>query len=224
MRIRSLLIPRTSFPEASLPFRLSRFPSPNRLHTYRQYFIACFGDPWLSNCPTPTVTATIVSIPTATGTIDTYAARSRTVDYSHPPDAVVCEPQDSRYRVPRRKVLSFSAPSCAVTCANRKYLHRYSAWRKAFNALPEEDRQLLDPCDIHDCLKKIRDAVQKQKEVVDAKSWKYTKDGEQIVLRDVADKLINWVDRFKAIGNVVASFDPIHAALPWAGCRFLLEV
>lgn len=92
------------------------------------------------------------------------------------------------------------------------------------NALPEEDRKLLDPCDIHDCLKKIRDAAQKQKEVVDAKSWKYTKDGEQIVLRDVADKLIYWVDRFKAIGDVVASCDPTHAALPWAGCRFLLEV
>lgn len=103
-------------------------------------------------------------------------------------------------------------------------LHRYSAWKQAFDELEDEDRQLLDPCDIQDCLVKMRAATKRQREACDAKCWKYTKNGETIVLRDIADKLITWVDRFKTIGDVVSSFDPTHAALPWAGFRFLLEV
>lgn len=40
----------------------------------------------------------------------------------------------------------------------------------------------------------------------------------------VADKLVGWVEKFISIGDVIVSFDPVHAALPWAGLRFLLQV
>lgn len=42
--------------------------------------------------------------------------------------------------------------------------------------------------------------------------------------RGVADKLVGWVEKFISIGDVVVSFNPVHAALPWAGVRFLLQV
>lgn len=42
--------------------------------------------------------------------------------------------------------------------------------------------------------------------------------------RPVADKLVGWVEKFISIGDVAVSFDPTHAALPWAGVRFLLQV
>jgi hypothetical protein len=32
------------------------------------------------------------------------------------------------------------------------------------------------------------------------------------------------VDTFKQIGDVAVQYDPAHAALPWAGIRFLLQV
>ncbi|KAI5793675.1 hypothetical protein FPQ18DRAFT_291438 [Pyronema domesticum] len=48
--------------------------------------------------------------------------------------------------------------------------------------------------------------------------------GEKIVLRDIAMKLLGWMDRFKEIGDIIVQFDPVHAALPWAGFRFLLKV
>lgn len=67
--------------------------------------------------------------------------------------------------------------------------------------------------------------TEEMKKTYEKNGWTYTKkSGEIIVLRDIADKVINWIDRFKEIGDVVASFDPVHAALPWAGCRLLLEV
>ncbi|KAJ4037350.1 hypothetical protein NW756_005645 [Fusarium oxysporum] len=41
--------------------------------------------------------------------------------------------------------------------------------------------------------------------------------------RKYFDKIIHWLDKFKGIGDVVSSFDPVHAALPWAAFRFVLQ-
>lgn len=42
-------------------------------------------------------------------------------------------------------------------------------------------------------------------------------------MRDIAGKLIGWLDTFKLVGDIMVNFDPVHAALPWAGVRFLLQ-
>jgi ankyrin repeat domain-containing protein 50 len=36
--------------------------------------------------------------------------------------------------------------------------------------------------------------------------------------------MILWLNKFKDIGDIAVSFDPIHASLPWAGVRLLLQV
>ncbi|RBR08303.1 hypothetical protein FVER53590_13197 [Fusarium verticillioides] len=41
--------------------------------------------------------------------------------------------------------------------------------------------------------------------------------------RNYFDKIIHWLDKVKGIGDVVSSFDPVHAALPWAAFRFALQ-
>ena len=56
------------------------------------------------------------------------------------------------------------------------------------------------------------------------KRWKFELNGRQIFLRDVAQKIVVWIDKFKQIGDIAVNFDPVHASLPWAGIRFLLEV
>jgi hypothetical protein len=43
-------------------------------------------------------------------------------------------------------------------------------------------------------------------------------------LQDEADKVILWLDRFKQVGDIAVNADQIHAGLPWAGIRLLLEV
>ncbi|KFA71872.1 hypothetical protein S40288_07723, partial [Stachybotrys chartarum IBT 40288] len=47
--------------------------------------------------------------------------------------------------------------------------------------------------------------------------------GETVILRDVFEKLVKWIDIFKEIGDIAVQYDPFHAALPWAGIRFLLQ-
>ena len=44
------------------------------------------------------------------------------------------------------------------------------------------------------------------------------------MLRDVGMKILWWVYTFKEIGDIIVQNDPAHAALPWAGFRFLLQV
>ncbi|KAF8532825.1 hypothetical protein BDD12DRAFT_901557 [Trichophaea hybrida] len=54
--------------------------------------------------------------------------------------------------------------------------------------------------------------------------WQFTFRGENVVTRDVGRKVLQWVDKFKEIGDIIVQYHPGHAALPWAGFRFLLKV
>jgi hypothetical protein len=57
------------------------------------------------------------------------------------------------------------------------------------------------------------------------KRWRYRKsDGKDLILRDLLDKIVGFLDKFIAVGDVAVQYDPAHAALPWAGVRFLLRV
>lgn len=53
-------------------------------------------------------------------------------------------------------------------------------------------------------------------------SWYYR--GRQTYLVDQVDKVMQLLDRFKSVGDVVANVDPVHIGLPWAGIRVILEV
>jgi hypothetical protein len=45
-----------------------------------------------------------------------------------------------------------------------------------------------------------------------------------IFVRDSIDGLLRSVQAFERVGNTIASFDPIHFALPWAAMQFLLTL
>jgi hypothetical protein len=47
--------------------------------------------------------------------------------------------------------------------------------------------------------------------------------GKTFVVRDLADKILSWVEKFKEIGDIAVQYDPGHAALPWAGVRLILQ-
>ena len=56
------------------------------------------------------------------------------------------------------------------------------------------------------------------------KRWRVTFGGREFVLKEEADKVIRWLHRVKDVGDVIVNVDPVHAGLPWAGIRLLLEV
>ncbi|OQV00791.1 WD domain-containing protein [Cladophialophora immunda] len=64
---------------------------------------------------------------------------------------------------------------------------------------------------------------EKQRQCLERR-WKFTFAGREFVLREEADKVIRWLTKFKDVGDIAVNVDPIHAGLPWAGIRLLLEV
>jgi ankyrin repeat domain-containing protein 50 len=66
--------------------------------------------------------------------------------------------------------------------------------------------------------------IRTKQDECERKSYKFCFQGKEIILRDVAEKIVFWLDKFKTVGDIVVNFDPVHASLPWAGVRFLLQV
>ena len=99
-------------------------------------------------------------------------------------------------------------------------------WAAALETLSDADRQNIH-FDSRDKLKVLSDLqalTERAREECIRKRWKYTRNGKTVVLRDVFDKVLQWVEMFKSIGDVVAQHVPASVALPWAGIGFLLDV
>ncbi|KAH8781592.1 hypothetical protein BGZ57DRAFT_887356 [Hyaloscypha finlandica] len=69
----------------------------------------------------------------------------------------------------------------------------------------------------------IAAAKVKQRRCIERR-WTFTFAGREVTLKDKADKVVHWLNRFKSVGDIVVNVDPMHAGLPWAGIRLLLEV
>ena len=103
-------------------------------------------------------------------------------------------------------------------------------WGEALKKLKHEDQRAMEElqattasqesaCEKMDALLKLTDDV-KAKCV--RKKFRFR--GKEYIARDVVGKIAFWIDKFKGVGDVAINFDPAHAALPWAGVRFLLLV
>ena len=103
-------------------------------------------------------------------------------------------------------------------------------WASALSTLTERDRQQLrfhDGQDELSVLTDLQELTGRAKEQCIKKRWRFQKpgrNGETVVLRDIFTKMVVWIDVFKQIGNTVVQYDPGHAALPWAGVRFILQI
>ncbi|KAF4879667.1 Myotrophin [Colletotrichum siamense] len=64
----------------------------------------------------------------------------------------------------------------------------------------------------------------KQQQCMDRRLKFKRSNGDVIVLKDVFEKVVKWLQKFKEVGDVATQYDPVHAALPWAGVRMLLQI
>jgi len=48
--------------------------------------------------------------------------------------------------------------------------------------------------------------------------------GREIDVQERAGRLVSWLAKFREVGDIAMQYDPVHAALPWAGVRFILLV
>ncbi len=122
-----------------------------------------------------------------------------------------------------------SLSSCAFHLAHSNTLlynsdHYRDLWDVTFAKLPSKDQQTLRaglgiPITIEDVRASIAEARGKAD-----KKWTIKGQRGDINLRVHFDKVVHWVQEFVAIGDTIVTYDPGHAALPWAAMRFLLQV
>jgi hypothetical protein len=100
----------------------------------------------------------------------------------------------------------------------------------ALQQLSDRDRATLGDhilptsSDINLAVEQALTAAKEQQRCCVEKRWTFTFAGRTITLKEEADKVVHWLNRFKSVGDVAVNADSIHAGLPWAGIRLLLEV
>ncbi|MCJ1387016.1 hypothetical protein MMC17_010145 [Xylographa soralifera] len=92
-------------------------------------------------------------------------------------------------------------------------------WQRALATLDDDLKASLDfkNSTKRDFLEKTLKTVEEKRQLCLRKRWKFKRNGKEVVVRDILEKIIRWLDHFKAIGDVAAQYEPAHAALPWAG-------
>ncbi|KAF3022098.1 hypothetical protein E8E14_013736 [Neopestalotiopsis sp. 37M] len=75
-----------------------------------------------------------------------------------------------------------------------------------------------------DLIEMVKRAAEARRVEAERQAWKIDFGTHTILLRDVATKIIDCLNKFKEIGDLAVQYDPVHAALPWAAFRFLLQV
>ena len=115
--------------------------------------------------------------------------------------------------------------SCVSSCLFNSSVynadHSRDLWGVTFAKLPSKDQQTLGsglgfPATVEDVRASIAEARAKAD-----KKWTVKGPCSDINLRVHFDKIVHWVREFVAIGDTIVTYDPGHAALPWAAMRFL---
>ncbi|VUC22857.1 unnamed protein product [Clonostachys rosea] len=100
-------------------------------------------------------------------------------------------------------------------------------WAAAIQGLDDEVRGQINIAQ-EDKQKTINDllaATERARKCMIDKSLSFKrKNGETVFVRDVLARAAKWINHFKEVGDIIVQYDPAHAALPWAGVRFLLNI
>ena len=100
-------------------------------------------------------------------------------------------------------------------------------WTKAYNKLPNDLKQQLGLNAAANKLQTLQDVLRtaiQAKEANMENRLKLKWGDNEIDVQGTADKLVGWITKFKEVGDIAVQYNPVHAALPWAGVRFVLMV
>jgi hypothetical protein len=102
------------------------------------------------------------------------------------------------------------------------------SWQIAFNRLTPDLKASLDIAvnlvERLYVLTAVLNEAEEKKKLCLQKRLKIHLHGQTIILRDVFDKIIAWVNEVKSIDDIAVHLNSTAASLPWAGVRFLLQV
>ncbi|XMA14663.1 hypothetical protein WAI453_007454 [Rhynchosporium graminicola] len=77
---------------------------------------------------------------------------------------------------------------------------------------------------VSDHIGKLLEETENLQKACEGKAYNFKIGSKAIDARDAVGKIVKWLNKFKAVGDTIVQFDQVHAALPWAAFRLLLEV
>lgn len=75
-----------------------------------------------------------------------------------------------------------------------------------------------------DIIEELRLAAEAKQDTARNKAWEIKLGSRTVALREVAARIVDCLNKFKDIGDLAVQYDPVHAALPWAAFRLILQV
>ncbi|PYH89040.1 hypothetical protein BO71DRAFT_118923 [Aspergillus ellipticus CBS 707.79] len=100
-------------------------------------------------------------------------------------------------------------------------------WAEAIEQLDDEDKKRiwLHTDDKSAVLDDVLASAKERQEECRQKRWKYKRrDGSEVELRIVFDKIVEKLSQFKDLGDSVAALDSTHLAVPWAAVSLVLQI
>jgi hypothetical protein len=105
-------------------------------------------------------------------------------------------------------------------------------WEEAFKGLSPKDAAAIahsedlqqTPEGKRAILTQLLEKVEGKRAEWEDKRWRCYRKGEVVIVIDVWNKVTRWTTGMIAIVDTVVQYDPVHAALPWAGVKLILHV
>lgn len=105
-------------------------------------------------------------------------------------------------------------------------------WYRAWQALPQNERNAIwEIQNVYSSREffseEVEDLICTTKDMqreCDFRGYTVKLFGKKIILRDVAEKIIIWLSRFRANSDSAAGYGPTRTGLLWAAVRFMLQV
>lgn len=107
-----------------------------------------------------------------------------------------------------------------------------SVWQIVWDSLSHSDQLLIEtvaqgPDGGENVFSDLERIAHQRKQDLHDRNWTEKSQAagkDPVRVRAAISKIIICLRRFKEVGDIAINFDPIHAALPWAAFRFVLEV
>lgn len=200
---------------------MSGNPTPSVKTSRRQRILAHLPFKSRASSPSPSPSPSSQSVQTVTSSTAriTSSSSPQGVSSSAAPAGLVLNNSSTAGTAPLSSPQATSIPS-----SNTNLLHDVLKRLSDDDRATLQDHMFQNASDIDLALEQALTAAKEKQRCCIEKRWTFTFTGRTIVLKEEANKVVGWLNRFTAVGDVVANVDPVHVGLPWAGIRLLLNV
>ncbi|KAM0169115.1 hypothetical protein ACHAPF_010301 [Botrytis cinerea] len=135
-------------------------------------------------------------------------------------DFILCRPASES--ISRDSILSNHSVAQVHPDPNQDFFDK--VWERLSAQERVTIEQLKITNDIDATLVATLNTAGEKKRLCEERRWTFQLGKRTLVLRDEAEKVLRGLRKFKEVGDIIVNVDPLHAGLPWAAIRLLLEV